>query len=619
MDQVAKDSQLLDTAQDFFHFVTKFFKPINASATHIYHSALELCPTSSIIRKLYYDKCHGPTRLPRVMIGNPDSWDQTISCSGREDYNFCTWSPCGRFIAAQTEKIVEIRNQLTFQLLAVLRPPKNPSLLLGPLAYSPDGRSLACGVSDGIVVWDIQTGGVAKSIDCKGTIFFLVWSLDGKTLGSTLHYSNDFSHVRTYDVASGVQLFEERRQKEWVFHLWAYEKSFRFISMPITSGPFRKLSISEIGPTRINIEELPIVGLDPLTVVFSPSTYRISISTDHTLHIRDENGQSLLQERHEISFSRFSSDASLFAALHGNGFHVWKYTSGNYFLPDKYLLSGKYLLSHIPSFSEEQLTLEFSPNSTSILSWWKNVLHVSRLHTPPTTPQARRQLSAISRSGRYVATAHQSHATVTIISHQSRTPHFIDVGGEIEGLAITGNVLLVAFSKKVVGWLLTEEGTVDRVVGNRRADHSDSIWTITSPPQRPKILCFRVSGQVGVIGTDDLFPFIYHTETGGFPDRPHESQDFGFPWVSFYQPSDYREYHYLCQSDNTPQHNVPPKYSWLRSRTTTGNAGWVVDPEGKHRLWLPVEWRAPWDPKNYHHNITTLFTRIGGQHVIIKF
>ena len=40
LDQVAKDSQLLDTAQDFFHFVTKFFEPINVSATHIYHSAL---------------------------------------------------------------------------------------------------------------------------------------------------------------------------------------------------------------------------------------------------------------------------------------------------------------------------------------------------------------------------------------------------------------------------------------------------------------------------------------------------------------------------------------------------------------------------------------------------
>ena len=151
----------------------------------------------------------------------------------------------------------------------------------------------------------------------------------------------------------------------------------------------------------------------------------------------------------------------------------------------------------------------------------------------------------------------------------------------------------MAFSTKVVGWLLTEEGTVDRVFGNRRAYRSDSIWTITSPPRRPKRSCFRVSGQVGVIGTDNTTPFVYHTETGGAPDCPHESQDFGFSWVSFYQPSDYQEYHHLCHPDNTPQRDISSKDGWLVSRTTTGNAEWVVDPEGKHRLWLPVKWRAP--------------------------
>ena len=613
MNQVAKDSQLLDTAQDFFHFVTKFFEPINASATHIYHSALELCPTSSIIRKLYYDKCHGPTRLPRVMIGNPDSWDPTISYSGKEDYQDCTWSPCGRFIAARTETVVEIRNQLTFQLLAFLQSPKNSPKLRWPLIYSPDGRSLACGVSDGIVVWDIQTGGVAKSIDCKGPIVSLVWSPDGRTLGSAL-YSNNVSHVRTYDVASGAQLFEEELGMQWVFQLWAHEKSFRFISMEIHIYPSSCFSIYEIGPTRIKIEGLPVFPSNLFMPEFSPSTYRISSSIDDTLHIWDaRNKQSLLQEKHKRSLSFFSPDASLLAAPHENGFRVWKYSA------DRYLCSGEYLLSHIPSFSRDKLRLEFSPNSTSILSLCRNVLQVWRLHTPPTTPQAHRQLSALSRSGRYVATAHQSHTTVTIINHHSQTPHFIDAGGEIEGLAITGNVLLVAFSKKVVGWLLTEEGRVDRVVGNRRADHSDSIWTITSPPRRPETLCFRVSGQVGVIGTDSTIPFVYHMETGGIPDRPHESQYFSFPWVSFYQPSDYQEYHYLCKLDNTPQRDVLPKDSWLTARTTTGNAGWVVDPEGKHRLWLPVEWRAPWNPKDCHHDMTTLFTRIGGQPVTIKF
>src|ERR1700679_526177 len=145
MGQVAPNNFLLNTARDFFNFVTKFFEPINASATHIYHSALELCPESSIVRDLYYHQTSRITHLPRVVIGTPYSWDPTISVSSKDDYEFCTWSPCGQFVAALTGNAVEIRNQLTFELLTTLRPTETTRRSTGPLTYSPDGRSLACG------------------------------------------------------------------------------------------------------------------------------------------------------------------------------------------------------------------------------------------------------------------------------------------------------------------------------------------------------------------------------------------------------------------------------------------------------------------------------------------
>ena len=56
-----------------------FFEPISASAAYIYHSALELSPLSSIIRRLYY---HQPrTSLPRVIVGNLDLWDRGLAAS----------------------------------------------------------------------------------------------------------------------------------------------------------------------------------------------------------------------------------------------------------------------------------------------------------------------------------------------------------------------------------------------------------------------------------------------------------------------------------------------------------------------------------------------------------
>ena len=42
-------------------------------------------------------------------------------------------------------------------------------------------------------------------------------------------------------------------------------------------------------------------------------------------------------------------------------------------------------------------------------------------------------------------------------------------------MGLTGNVLLVVGSEIVVAWLLTKEGIVNGVSGNRRAGRGDSI------------------------------------------------------------------------------------------------------------------------------------------------
>ena len=121
MNQVAKNKPLLDIAEDCFQFTTNFFEVINVSAPHIYHSALELYPVSSTIRTLYYRR--RTVHLPKIAVGTPELRTQTIAISGKDHYNrLCTWSPCGQFIAAQTAKVVEIRNQLTLELITILQP-----------------------------------------------------------------------------------------------------------------------------------------------------------------------------------------------------------------------------------------------------------------------------------------------------------------------------------------------------------------------------------------------------------------------------------------------------------------------------------------------------------------
>jgi len=164
MNQVYRDEQLLNTARDCFNFVTIFFEVINVSATHIYHSALELSPLPSIIRKLYYHR--RPVLSPRLVTGTPDAWDESMTIFS-EDYSYEShaWSQCGQFVATQKQDGVEIRDPLTLGLLFTLKPTETSPPLTGPLAYSPDGHSLACLSSAAIIIWDIQAREVIKEIE----------------------------------------------------------------------------------------------------------------------------------------------------------------------------------------------------------------------------------------------------------------------------------------------------------------------------------------------------------------------------------------------------------------------------------------------------------------------
>ena len=621
MDQVAADSQLLDTAQDCLHFVTKFFEPINVSATHIYHSALELCPVSSIVRRLYYNKCHGVARFPRVVIGTPGSWDPTVSFSGKGVIESCSWSPCGRFVVAQMGQRVEIRNHLTFELLTVLRSAGDVSTYSRTtlLSCSPDGRFLACGFPNAILIWDIQTGGAAKEIECHWCKHSLVWSLDGRTIATTINYGDLIQGVETYDVASGTQLFARESDKGATYFLWADEKSFRLMMIaPCDSDVTNRISIFDIGPTLTKIESFGVtMGLKSpqyCKITFSPLTYRISTLYYGTLHVWDiRNSECLLEGRGYFSSPRFSSNGSLFAASHQGSIRVWKYTSGSY------ILCGESLLRHLPSSPRNNLSLQFSPTSSSILSCYGSVLEVRRWRDPHTTPQTRRQYAAISQDGNHIATVYGPKNTVAVIDLHSQThSRFINTGMEIEGLAITGNVILVASSEKVVAWLLTEEGPEDRVFDNERTNCSGSVWTISSPLQRCKLWGFRVEGQIGIIETDDIHPFIYHTATGNALELVHEPRHFNHLWVSFCQLADCREYYHL-RYHNTPRHNIPPEEDWLMSNVGIQEAGWIMGPEGRHRFWVPVEWRKPWERENWHHDITIFFTNIGDHLIVIKF
>jgi len=603
MNQVFKHEQLLDTAKDYFQFVTRFFEVIKASATHIYHSALELSPTSSIIRKLYYN--HRVTCLPRVVIGTPESWARTIVISGKEEYiRPCIWSPCGRFVAARTRRAVEIRNQLTLELITILQPPETIPDLTGPLAYSPDGRSIACASNTAIIIWDIQTGGVAKEIACSADNISLVWSLNGGTICTINPEGWRTWTVHTYSVSSGTVSSPGTLWSGDNPPLWTVDESFWVMTTVRSVVDIKTIDIFKVGSilTKIQSFSTRLSGaLDGMS--FSPTTHHISVLGFDTLSISDvRSSEVLLHTEGRFVSQCFSSDGSLFAASQLNIVCVWKYDSGHYALCGRFGFQGLY-----------DSPLQLSPTLSSILGHFSNILQVLRLHELPITPETRRQqYMGLSRSGTRVATAHEMESTITTTDILAQTPpQFIDTDVAIERLVLTGNVLLVGGSGRVVAWLLTEEGLVDGVAGDRRVGHGDSIWTVPFHSR----WAIRVEGQIGVIRPEygPVDPLqVYRTDTG---EILHPAQEPHGVWDG---PSDsYLGWEYL-RFHNLSQCNAPLGDRWQTSSATV-REGWVKDAEGKHRLWVPVEWRTDWNPEDWLHDVTIQFSCLGGRPVLIKF
>jgi len=601
MYQVAEDEELLDTVKDYFEFVTKFFEVINVSARHIYHSALELCPRSSIIRKLYYHR--RVTQFPKVVVGTLDSWDPTtISISGYYD-GPCTWSPCGRFVAAQTRGGVEIRNQLTLEPTAILQHTETICRLTGQLAYSPDGRSIACTSDTAIIIWDIQTGGVVERITCNTKSISLAWSPDGQTLCAIEAGNHGTFVVHTYDVSSGTTLSSSLLWSRDNPQLWMHDRFFRVMVVAWNEYDNHAVDIFEVGSALTKIQSFVLPRLGGTLESFSPTAYRISISDGPELRILDiRNSKFLLDATAESGSHCFSSDGSLFAASQRGLVCVWKYNSGCYTLLREFLCQGLFN------------RLQLSPTLSSILGCSSDGLQVWRLHEPSAAPRGRGQwLAGLSRSGARVATAHDQENTITIVDILAQTPpQFIDVGAEIEGLVITGNVLLIQSSREVVAWLLTEEGLVDGVIGGRRVDRGDSVWTVSV------LQCscaFLVEGHVGVIELDWDPPHGYHTETGEVLDPTQIPRHYSRCLrrvTEAHCGKDYLDYHNLSQC------GIPTEESWKLSRATL-QEGWVKDPEGKRRLWVPHEWRTDWDSADWLHDFTIQFSLIGDNPVLIKF
>ena len=557
---------------------------------------------------------------------------------------------------------MEIRDGLTLELLSTLQSTKAANEFVDEVAYSPDGQSLAGCSSTAIVIWDAQTGGVIRKIVHEETHIglILVWSLDGKIICILFKGGNETKIVHTYDVASGERLFSSALQlsdtlPNWGFDikaplwdprdklpLWAHGDTFWVMTTAKESKGWT-VDVLGVGPTLTKVKSLSLsFQFQPSIRAISSTTNRVSIehpflcdpdsvgkALTEIQHLIFDicNSRILLQEPGYYRHHTFSPDGGVFAAFdfHEDSLHIWRYTSGYY--------------TQWKEIQQTQMPLSISPTLSSILGHTYNLLHILHLDGSPTAhgkehivhsqPQ-----DAFPPDGTYIATANCQQSTITVTNLCSKNPsssQLIETDLEISAMVLTGNILLVKGSGRIVAWLLTKDGVVDSISNNKGADYTSSLWSISLQDIASTIwvdqqqqsggcgngcyLEFSVGDGVAMIRNFGDVIHIYDTGSGRILGLDGALQDLGHPWYRLHTSSwdECDLYH-----RDSHKNNKPPRCDWPVSKDTL-QGGWVKDPEGKHQIWLPAHWRSAWNDVDWFDKVTALRLRTSSGIVIIKF
>ena len=196
---------------DSQRFLLEHFDTINDSPSHIYHSALPFCPSSSWLHKCY----NADLSLEvKVVKGLPVEWG-TSSHTVSFDTSPLALSYWKNTIAAGFEKrnIITIINAITGSQAAVSSGHTNQ---VNSLIFSSDGTSLVSGSGDNTVkLWDVQTGGVVRTFSGHSGWVQSVSISAGSTMIAS--GSNDYT-ICLWDIQTG-ECYYVIKQQDAVYHV----------------------------------------------------------------------------------------------------------------------------------------------------------------------------------------------------------------------------------------------------------------------------------------------------------------------------------------------------------------------------------------------------------------
>ena len=299
---------------DSQRFLLEYLDTINNSPSHIYHSALPLCPSSSWFSKF----CNEDLSLQvKVVQGLPAEWglcSRTVSL----DAIPYTLSYCKNTIAVGLRQgDIIIFNSITGSQTAIFSGHTDE---VSSLVFSSDGTSLVSGGHDGTVkLWDVQTGGVIRTFSGHSSwVYSVSISADSTMIGS----GSDKKTIHLWDIQTGE-----------CHHIIKQQASVVYVCFSPTDPQYLlSQSGGKIWQWDTNINQITPI-CDGSGVAFSPDGTQFVLSNEEVVTVQNSNSRAIVAEFHVASVNAncccFSSDGRLVAVASGHTAYIWNITGSS--------------------------------------------------------------------------------------------------------------------------------------------------------------------------------------------------------------------------------------------------------------------------------------------------
>ncbi|KAF9642449.1 hypothetical protein BDM02DRAFT_2236978 [Thelephora ganbajun] len=629
----------LDLVDDCFRFVMGFFEVISTSSTHIYHSALPLCPRQSMVRSLYEPHARP---LTRIVYGLPNSWESSIATAKFPIFiGTAIWSPCSRFIAISQdgspgERVIldgspggiVILDAVTLERVTTLR-----SSAYGDtrLIFSPNTRLLTLlGTTQGTVMsWDLQTGGLVSAIAAKRFTqtysreypLAAMYSTCG-TMLATLGMIDSTPVISIWNVLSGTRTHFQSVDGRPLNEIWVHCECLRFATTESGSIVTWEIGLaSPHAPTRVESLPLPDNFNPSRESRFHPTSSRLAFTTEGSVLVWDARGSKFLLESTDVKDYRatsmsFSPDSRfLVCGTENLEIYLWKESPTGYTLHRK-LISNTSDFKPLVSPNGESI-IAIGGSAIQLWSTIHSIISLSDVSTPTSQRTDNPFILGFSPGEALAVIAREEDETVMVLDLKSGIPRLtIDTGMEVYAVGVAGSTVVVVGKGKIVTWSLP----AGNGVLNPRANVNDSVLTTTfdhplfraSEPWESismssdlRYIAMPERSDLFTLSHDQPF-YLYDVFTGqclasigaDYYSRPRFTMDGREVW--FIDGASHKGWKIIEDDESNVirleplSHDQQPSGPTWRSSChyKVTNDGWVLSPSKKRLLLLPPSWRS---------------------------